>query len=78
MRGITRLSAAECNTSGGTFTPVADEDGSEWYVDVVASLSVPLPARVFDTCNYVKFRGGTSGSTQSASGGDLVLTVYKG
>jgi hypothetical protein len=77
LRGVTILSAVECLTSGGTYSPVCNLDGSEWNISVTTSTSVPLDPALFDSCNYVKFRSGTAGQAQPTSG-DLALTIIKG
>jgi len=77
LRGVSILSAAECLTASGTFVPICNLDGSEWNIPVTVSTSVPLDPSLFDSCNYVKFRGGAVGSPQTTSA-DLALTVIKG
>jgi hypothetical protein len=76
LKGITILSA-QASYGGSTYQTLCNLDGSEWNISVSVSSFIPLDFSLFGPVNYIKLRGGTAGTPQTATATDLVLTVVK-
>lgn len=76
LKGITILSA-QGSYGGSTYQTLCNLDGSEWNISISVSSFIPLDFSLFGPVNYIKIRGGTLGTPQTATATNLVLTIVK-